>query len=464
MSIRNFRTALRRRDDGAVAVVVAIMSIVLFGMGAMAVDLGNAWSRKRMTQTDADLAALAGAAQLPAGDSTSQGKACALAYEFLAKPGNLPSSDDGAGIPLQTAYCSSPSNGDITFPDSTHIRVVSPARQVDFGLAGILGFKNTSVYSVAVATVTSPKGKMLPFVMAAGAAAAADFCVKANSSSKGCGPSDSGDFGYADFPRDDSYSSQSLQANIAVGLQDKVTPQLFQAACLYYFGNDPAVRTSDLCGATTTQTPNTTANLQCNDPQLLDTAPKKAVIVSNTGAATEPSNGKNLFPGETCVNTETGNMGNKLTQGLLTWQSCKGKLAVSTSSVNIEGCYLAPDKFSNYFPYVNNPNPTNGIIDPSIVNDPRFGIVPVISVPAGNGTSDYAILTFYGIYFKNFYDNNGNLICPAPISGTCSYNQDILAASAYVFPLYNLPKTVPGDGGPIYIGTGPVIPLLTKDN
>ena len=49
-----------RTDDGIVAVVTAIVAVLLFSVGALAVDLGNTFSRRRAVQTTADLAALAG--------------------------------------------------------------------------------------------------------------------------------------------------------------------------------------------------------------------------------------------------------------------------------------------------------------------------------------------------------------------------------------------------------------------
>lgn len=51
----------RNEDEGAVAIVVAIMMIVLLGISAFAVDFGLAYSNRRQLQTAADAAALAGA-------------------------------------------------------------------------------------------------------------------------------------------------------------------------------------------------------------------------------------------------------------------------------------------------------------------------------------------------------------------------------------------------------------------
>ena len=51
----------REREEGAVAVIVAICLLVLFGAGAIAIDLGSAWETKRGLVVDTDAAALAGA-------------------------------------------------------------------------------------------------------------------------------------------------------------------------------------------------------------------------------------------------------------------------------------------------------------------------------------------------------------------------------------------------------------------
>lgn len=48
----------RRRDEGAVAIFVAILSVVLIGMAAFAVDFGNAYAAKRQLSVAADAAAL----------------------------------------------------------------------------------------------------------------------------------------------------------------------------------------------------------------------------------------------------------------------------------------------------------------------------------------------------------------------------------------------------------------------
>ena len=48
-----------RSEKGAIAIMVALLATVLFGCAALAVDMGNAWSRKRAVQKQVDVSALA---------------------------------------------------------------------------------------------------------------------------------------------------------------------------------------------------------------------------------------------------------------------------------------------------------------------------------------------------------------------------------------------------------------------
>jgi Flp pilus assembly protein TadG len=153
-----FTRRTKSGDRGAVAVIVAICCVVLFGMGAIVIDLGNGWSRRRMAQTDADMAALAGAAYLP-----DQAQALSKAYQYLVD--NLPKSDNGADAgPIANYSDGNEANGEIEFPTADRITVFVPERRVDFGLAGVLGYSNTNVTAQATAEVDSPK-KLLPFFL-----------------------------------------------------------------------------------------------------------------------------------------------------------------------------------------------------------------------------------------------------------------------------------------------------------
>lgn len=50
---------MRRNDEGAVAVVVAVLAVVLFGFGALVIDVGAMYTERRQLQNGADAGALA---------------------------------------------------------------------------------------------------------------------------------------------------------------------------------------------------------------------------------------------------------------------------------------------------------------------------------------------------------------------------------------------------------------------
>ncbi len=159
-------------DRGAVAVLVAIcVSGVLFGIGALAVDLGSAWTERIGLRTAAEAAALAGAALLPADPDdpdadVAEDDAVAAAVGVLCEDGNVKSdwTASGAcpasGIP-GWAQDGNPGNGEISVADSEEypdadvpprvLEVVTPPVRVEFGLARAAGFDNVDVTAEAAA-------------------------------------------------------------------------------------------------------------------------------------------------------------------------------------------------------------------------------------------------------------------------------------------------------------------------
>ncbi len=71
MSRRSPGHALHRDERGAVAVIVALCAVVIFGFAAYAVDLGHLWQERRQAVTATDAAALASA-----GDYAVGGNGC----------------------------------------------------------------------------------------------------------------------------------------------------------------------------------------------------------------------------------------------------------------------------------------------------------------------------------------------------------------------------------------------------
>jgi Flp pilus assembly protein TadG len=160
----------RRDERGAVAVIFAICAVMIFGLAAMGVDLGNAMNRKKLTQNNADLAALAGAPSLPASDATGQDAVRQQVASWLNTNSVV---SDGINScrsdPSVTSVTAgdlgdgNKANGEVTFPTSDEVRVVSPPAKVTFGLANAIGFSDTCVQSVATAAIKSGGTGMAPY-------------------------------------------------------------------------------------------------------------------------------------------------------------------------------------------------------------------------------------------------------------------------------------------------------------
>jgi hypothetical protein len=146
---------LARRDDvGAVAVITAICSLVLFGVAALTVDLGRAWEVRRQSQSEVDLAALAGALHLP----TDPVVACATALQYLAE--NTPAGEARDAVD-QPSACSATGTSDKQVQitnNKTRITVTTHPQIINFGLAGALGFRNGVTGASATAEIRSPGG------------------------------------------------------------------------------------------------------------------------------------------------------------------------------------------------------------------------------------------------------------------------------------------------------------------
>ena len=152
---------LRRDDAGAVAVITAICSLVLFGVAAMTVDLGRLWEVRRQSQSEVDLAALAGALHLP-GKPT---QACKTALQYLRD--NTPIGQNPADIDADTMCTDSgTADGQVEITNhATRITVRTHPKIVNFGLAGAMGFKNGATGAQATAEIRSPGG-LDPFSVA----------------------------------------------------------------------------------------------------------------------------------------------------------------------------------------------------------------------------------------------------------------------------------------------------------
>jgi hypothetical protein len=132
-----------RRDEGAVAVIVAICTLLFVVLAAFAVDIGNAYAQSRQLSVAADAAALAAAAKV--GEALPLGVDCAAALaatpsaqtiaQQVANDVNAASNKaNGAGatepVDLVSVGCADAKTIEVTVKNS---------RSVQTGLAGVIG-------------------------------------------------------------------------------------------------------------------------------------------------------------------------------------------------------------------------------------------------------------------------------------------------------------------------------------
>ena len=173
------------------AVIVALSAVLLFSVAALCVDLGNAYSRKRSLQTQADFAAFAavkGGANLPAATTTPLASQDAVIQAAAYLNRNLPQ-DDAQGP--RTCEAATPptcitaaqlvngrlADGEVKYghyvgglsgtfvPSKNEITVITPKSLVDYGLAQAMGPGHDSLNLQTKATVAIKSANIstLPF-------------------------------------------------------------------------------------------------------------------------------------------------------------------------------------------------------------------------------------------------------------------------------------------------------------
>ncbi len=480
----------RLRDDrGAVAVVTAICALMLMGFGAVAVDLGNAWARKRAIQTTADLAALAGASGLPDVQA-----ARTLAARYLDKNRQPIGSADLACPQSLGSRCwdndDDYTNGEIDFygPDANHngrfeqselttpdgqavaIRVVPPWSRVDFGLAGAVGVDRVSVTEAATAAIGSPYGLGIPpFYLTVNDNG--PTCIKDESPGGGGGSPPAGtpvdpclgpssNRGYVDEPR--YAGTQFIEHNIKEGLDH--TPHEYQR---YPLGTD------------TYGPPYDDGVVRAAPATGVECGSLPAALVFQSGSST-PVQDIN------CARLKSGNTGGQLKPGLfdtsssspgrLLQRSC-GRTGTSGPVAGVDETPLSdfvnpglgtdpasPDydelvAYVTAHPSISPSDPKAGWISGSVLDCPRFAILPVLNatVPPPNGTTYYPIIGFKAAYF---WDDSSD-------HGFGWQGSSLRVVRAFVFDLDFLPPQVSGEvAGRIgdYLGSGPKVVQLVHDS
>jgi hypothetical protein len=154
-----------RNDNGTIAVMVALMSLVILGMAAVAIDVGQVYAKRASLQSAVDQAVLAAAAEL---DGTT---VCTTGAVDAAKQYLLSNWIDQGGDPKvlgdfkldNTTSADGTFNGRITC-NKWRVELWSPTAKVNLGLAkAVTNQSNIRVPAHAVAEVRSPRLGTLPF-------------------------------------------------------------------------------------------------------------------------------------------------------------------------------------------------------------------------------------------------------------------------------------------------------------
>lgn len=155
---------LRGRDDGAVAILVALFAVVLFGFAALVVDVGHASDVRGQNQHAADAAALAAAQSLAAANGAmSPDDVAAVVEQYVSENSRVSSSDwstctDGGAL-ATLADTADPGDSCISYAESTQadgstgfdVRVQLPPQQVATTFGGIFGVSHITVSPIAEA-------------------------------------------------------------------------------------------------------------------------------------------------------------------------------------------------------------------------------------------------------------------------------------------------------------------------
>lgn len=150
----------RRRDErGATAILFALMAVVLIGVGALAVDIGNAYAKRSLLQTDVDVAVMAATAELTSGGACNP-EVVAKATEFLEKAENaVPGQYD-----VDLGGSADDQDGFITC-NNWRVDLWAPKSHVKYGLGQVISEDDgLDVQAHAAAQIKAANaGRTLPF-------------------------------------------------------------------------------------------------------------------------------------------------------------------------------------------------------------------------------------------------------------------------------------------------------------
>jgi hypothetical protein len=169
MRFRSFQKPIvaRRRDEsGAVAVMVALMSMVILGMAAIAIDMGQVYAKRASLQSAVDQAVLAAAADLDGTNVCTPG-AIAAAQQYLISnwidQGGDPKALGDIDLAADNTLADGRKDGYMVC-NKWRVDLYAPTAKVSLGLAkAVTDETSYNVPAHAAAEIRSPRLGTLPF-------------------------------------------------------------------------------------------------------------------------------------------------------------------------------------------------------------------------------------------------------------------------------------------------------------
>jgi hypothetical protein len=202
MEIKTRKTVqkLKKREDGATAIFVAITILVLMGFAAIAIDLGLGFNERRQDQTSADLAVIAGTLSYP--DQVTLVSEVKTTANANVKANITDADWIACTDPARPAGYAPITVGGITYQcisaNASFVRVKIPEQNTDTTFGQLIGFDSLTTDAAAEATILPPGGTgLLPFAVRAGSSAG-ELCLDTgtgNQITPPCDGNETGSFG-----------------------------------------------------------------------------------------------------------------------------------------------------------------------------------------------------------------------------------------------------------------------------
>lgn len=214
------------RESGVYAIVAVLLTTLLLGISALAVDLANARMTRTQAQNTVDSAALAAAQDLP--DTV---KVLATVKAYALDNFKLPASawagcaDEGA---LAVVIDTDTTNRCITTDATkTHLRVRLPISKMKTSFGRTIGVENIGIRATAEVEATpGMDSRMFPTAIMQSDGDGLE-CLEDGGASTPCGPTHSGTFGSIKSPRLNIHKTSAeadiLRLNYAMGIDHGLT-------------------------------------------------------------------------------------------------------------------------------------------------------------------------------------------------------------------------------------------------